>query len=860
MKAGDTVSRYRILGSLGAGGMGVVYRAEDTRLNRPVALKFLAKEELGEAERLRFLNEARAAAAVRHPNICPIYDVDEVDGQIFIAMAYVEGTTLSRRAAKGPMELVEACRIGAQVAAGLEAAHRQGIVHRDIKGGNIIVDADGHVSILDFGLALRLGATRLTDAGNAVGTPAYMSPEQTLGRAVDFRTDIWSLGVLLFEMVTGTLPFRREHQAAISYAIVHDQTPAVASLRPAAPPELRRLIERALQKEPGERWESAGAMAEELRKLAGDGGGSRVSDGEATQTLVTSAPVVETPRWRWWPGLAAAVVVAGIGYGVYASRSAVPAGVVAVVGDRQVAVLPFSVAGDDPKVAAVADGMAEVLTGALSDDVLFHGKVTAVPASEVRARKIGNAADARRIYGVNLVVRGSARGVPGGSDMEFTLALLEAATGREISTKQVVWDTGRPAESKGRLVEELSRMLNFELTPLEKKAVTAGDSNTAGAYQAYLEGRGLLGRYDVAGNIEKAIAAFQKAIAADPNYALAYAGLGEGYWRKLLASRDKASGELAVTNAEKAVQLDGSLAISHAILGQVYGAVGRKPEAIAHLRKAIELAPTNAEAPRQLAQILAETGQLKEAEESYIQATKARPTDWYGYLLLGVFYMQQQRYPESEKALRQAQVLTPDNDLVYRNLAVLYLFEGRYSESEAESQKALKGRQSAATYATMASARFLAHRFAEATAAMEAAMELDASIPSFWGNLGIYYRWTKGNEGKAGPAFQKAIEMTVKSLEVMPDDYRARVNLAEYRARVGDAKGALAELAKVPGPAQERRAANVALVYELAGRRGEAIRMVGNYVSAAALYQIRDDPDLAGLWADARLQKALKAR
>ncbi len=881
MKPGDTVSRYRILGKLGTGGMGVVYRAEDTRLHRPVALKFLPPESLGEADRQRFLNEARAAAAVQHPNICPIYDVDEADGQIFIAMACVEGKTLADRVAEGPMDIVAAARIGAQVAAGLEAAHRQGIVHRDIKGGNILVDDDGHASILDFGLALRSAATRLTDVGSAIGTPAYMSPEQAMGKAVDFRTDIWSLGVLLFEMVTGVRPFRREHHAAVSYAIVHDPTPPVAGLRPATPPEMRRLIETALNKEPGDRWQSAQAMVEELRKIAGDSGSSVAVGGDTTRTMVagefTAPGAAPKPAWRAKPGLAwlalAAIVLAsGVAYKFYPgnARGGPASSVTALTAERQVAVLPFQMTGGDPKVAAVADGMAELLTGALSNELLFHGKVTAVPASEIRARQINTAAEARRIYGVNLVVSGSARPASGQSGasqggVEFTLNLIDTSSAdaqriRQISAKTVVWDPEHPAESKSLLVDQLSRMLNFELTPLEKKAVTAGDSGAAGAYQAYLEGRGLLARFDVPGNTDKSITAFQKAIAADPNYALAYAGLGEGYWRKLREDKNRLNGDLAVTNAEKAVQLDGSLAITHTILGQVYGTLGRRQEAIAHLKKALEIAPNNAEAPRQLASLLAEMGKVKEAEASYIQATKARPTDWYGYSLLAVFYMQQERYADAEKAFFAAQTLTPDNDLIYRNLAGLFILQGHYGEAEKRLQKALSLRTHPSTYAMMASARFFGHRYEEATAAMETAIELNASDPSFWGNLGIYYSWTTGSQGKAPAAFQKAIEMTQKALEVMPDDDRAKANLAEYKARTGDARGALAQLGKLSPQGLKTRATSVVLVYELTGHRADAIRVVREEVSAATLHQIRDDPDLARLWADAALQKALASR
>lgn len=861
MNPGDVVSRYKILGQIGQGGMGVVYRAEDTRLHRPVALKFLPPDSLTEQDRQRFLNEARAAAAIAHPNICPVYDVDEADGRVFIAMACVEGMPLSRRMAAGGLDIQEAARIGAQIAAGLEAAHRLGIVHRDIKGGNVMVGEDGHVCILDFGLALRTGATRLTHAGGTLGTAPYMSPEQALGKLVDFRTDIWSLGVLLFEMVTGVLPFRRDHQAAVIYAIVHEPAPPVASLRPAAPPELRRLIDQALRKDPAERWGSAREMAAELRKIAGDALSVLTLDADVTKTIALHpAPVVPAPKRKKSLWIAAAAVL--LAYGVSRIplvRDSHPASLTSTVSsERQVAILPFQVAsGSGPELAGVADGMVEILTGALSDSALFHGKVTAVPSSEIRRRAINSAEEARRVYGVNLVVSGSARQT--GSAVEFTLNLTDAVKLRQIDSKTIPYDPAKPAEAKSEVVNQLAHMLNFELTPVERKAVTAGDSNAPGAYRAYLEARGLLARYDVPGNTEKAIAAFSTAVKDDPNYALAYAGLAEGYWRQLRATHEKAVGALALRNAERAVRLDPSLAIAQAILGQVYATAGRQQEAIAHLRKAIEMAPGNAEAPRQLAQIFSDTGRLPEAEASYLSATKARPTDWYGFLLLGIFYYNQQRWEDSEKALRNAQMLTPNNDIVYRNLGAMYAEQGRYSEAEKELQRGLSvNRKSAQSFSTLASVLFLSHRYQEAVDAMEGAIELDATRPYFWGNLGIYSKWAPGNEGKSRQALGKAATMMEQLLEAMPDDYASIANLAEYRARLGENEKALAGIAGIPKVARGPVVTRLVTVHELTGHRADAITAVRDYIKTPeAMRQIRDDPDLAGMWADPAFQRAI---
>ena len=315
MNPGDTISRYRIIGPLGKGGMGVVYQAEDTRLNRPVALKFLPADSLTPQDRFRFLNEARAAAAARHPNICPIYDVEDVDGTVFIVMAYLEGETLHKRLRRGPFEIAEAVDIATQIAGGLECAHQLGIVHRDIKSANVIVGAGGHASILDFGLALVSGETRLTTDGQTVGTAFYMSPEQAQGHAVDRRTDLWSLGVVLFEMLTATLPFRRDNASAALHAILHDEIPDIAALRPGVPHEVIRVVRKALARNPGERYQTAAEMARDLKRIQST---SNASQADLVDTQ--AAPVVRARSRRMVLGGVAAAMILGIGMTGYIYR------------------------------------------------------------------------------------------------------------------------------------------------------------------------------------------------------------------------------------------------------------------------------------------------------------------------------------------------------------------------------------------------------------------------------------------------------------------------------------------------------------------------------------------------------------
>jgi eukaryotic-like serine/threonine-protein kinase len=852
MTSGDTISRYRILGPLGKGGMGEVYQAEDTRLGRLVALKFLPPDSLADQDKQRFLHEAQAAAAIRHPNICPIYDIEEADGRVFIAMAYLEGETLSRRIGRGPLAIPQAVEIAVQVARGLEKAHEQGIVHRDIKSSNIIVSPDGHVSILDFGLALRSGASRITGAGHAVGTPVYMSPEQARGLEVDGRTDIWSLGVVLFEMLTGKVPFERDHREGLVYAILTEAPPSVTSLRPETPPDLEIVVETALAKQPKSRFDRAGAMAAALER-------ARVDELPTRTMLMAPAPAGGGKRYV----IAALAVAALLGGGVVAYekwRPAAPATPAAAVpvpapDPRTVAVLPLEVSGTDERVRTIADGLVEILTSGLSGLEQPGGKVIAIPAAEIHRRGIATPEEARRIYGAQLAVTGSIRQV--GKTFQITLDLVDTARPGAIASRTFDYDPATPA-SRDRAIEELAQLVQVNLTPAARRLVAADNTAAPQAYASYLQGRGFLARFDVLGNIDKAIASFNRAAALDPNYALARTGLGEAYWRKARAEADKEALRLALENAERAVSLDPSLAIVHSTLGEIYGTSGREQDAIRELRKAIELAPSNAEAPRELARVYSNLGRFADAEALYLQATKSRPTDWYGYLLLASFYYQQERYQEAEGAYRQALKLVPDNDIVRRGLGQLYLQQGRYREAIEELQQSINLKPNPRTYMTLGATYYYQHRFPEAVSALETAIDLDANGYYYWGNLGIYYKWAPGDGGKAAPALLKAIELAEKLLEVTPNDLDIRADLAEYRARLGEAKQALAEIGHIPEGERQSRASRLAIVYELTGNRAQAIQFIGSTLTnAASLNQIKDDPDLAQLWKDPAFQKAI---
>ena len=822
MNPGDTISRYRIVARIGKGGMGVVYRADDSRLRRPVALKFLP-DSLDENRKHRFLNEARAAALARHPNICPIHDIEEAEGEIFIVMALIDGETLARRISRGPIPPAEASAIAAQIAAGLACAHDLGIVHRDIKSSNIMLDASGHVSIMDFGLALAPEAVRLTGEGSSVGTPEYMSPEQVRGGEVDARTDIWSLGIVLFEMLTGGLPFRREHRAAVAHAILSDPVPGT----PGIPAGLQQIVRKALAKDPGDRWPAAHHMA---RALKGEPEPA-VSENDSTRTLLTVAP----KRRKFWPvALAVAMLLALAGFASYRFRTSPPA----IPVQKHIAILPMSA----DNASAVENGVDDALTAALAS----QPNVTVVTSRELRSGSINTVAAARKYHGVNLALTWTAR--PAGNTVQFEMDLIQASTGRSVGRRTLVYDPRNPIVSRDQAVTQVFRMLGLAPPPVASKAP---DPAAPEAYSSYLEGRGYLARYDLAGNIDKAIDAFTKSTTRDPNYALAYAGLAEAHWRKFWVSKDRNWISLAIQNAEHATRLDPNLATAHAILATIYRDSDSQEQAIAEFQRALELAPKNAEAARQLAEFYTVLGRFDEAEALYIRSTRARPTDWYGYLLLGLFYKNRQRYDEAVSALNQAKQLAADNDIVRYNLGAVYRAYGRYEQAIVELREALKIRSNPLFYAALGGVYYYQHQFPSAVTALETAIDLNPDVYWYWGNLGIYAKWSPGSEAKSEPALTRAIQLAVKDAELDKTNYGIRANIAEYRARLGDAKGALAELERIPEAMRRAQTVRFSIVYELSGLHSRALAMVRqNMASAASLNQIKDDPDLTAVWRD----------
>lgn len=829
---GTTVSHYRITSRIGQGGMGVVYKAEDMKLERTVALKFIGSRAISDTDRTRFKQEARAAARIHHPNVCTIYEIDEDHGRLFFAMAFVDGRPLNTLLAAGPLPPERAIAIAIDVAEGLEAAHRHGVVHRDIKPANIVLTHEGNACILDFGLALRKDAERLTHAGTSVGTPSYMSPEQARGLEVDHRTDLWSLGVVLFQMLTGRLPFTGDRQLSVMYAIVHAEVEPAPELT--APVE--ELIRRALAKKPAARWRSAEEMAAELRRL-GHGAPSRTQ----TMTSVRSAPPSGIRRSRKiLLCVALAVVIAVIGL-IFWPRNRLPE-------QKQIAVLPLQIIGNDESVRNVADGLVETITSKLSQIEDFQDKLTVIPASEIRTRGITSAEAAHRIYGANLVITGSAQ--KWGERIQFILTLVDAATVRQIGSRNFEFDAGKPLALRESAVNGVIRLLAVKLTPKATQAVAAGETSEQNAYSSYLRGVGYLARPDIKGNIEQAISALTQATAEDPRYAQAHAALGGAYWLKARDQQsDKALVAAALDQIRQAIALDPALPDPYVRLGEIYTATGRTKEAVTELLHAVRIAPRSAEAHLTLAQAYAASFRFPEAETSYREAVRQQPSNWSNYLWLGIFLRTQGRDAEAKTEFEKALRLTPDNEIVYRNLAVLALRAGHYQEASDLLTKVVRFDPLDRTYSTLGIAYYYQRRFPEAVIALLTAIERNGDNYVSWGNLGTVYRHMPGEDKKAQEAFEKAIALARAKLAIQPGDFSIAADLGEYYAKTGNCAKAKEQLAIIPEDARGPLSDPLTVAFAVCRDRSMAARIVRSLKPGdPALSYLKNDPDLEEFW------------
>jgi serine/threonine protein kinase/Tfp pilus assembly protein PilF len=599
---GKQIAHYKITAELGGGGMGVVYKAEDTKLEREVALKVISPDRpVSNRDKANLLKEAQSAAALRHPNICTVYEIGEEDGVPYISMAYVPGTRLDEIVENGQLELDRALNIAYQVAQGLQAAHDKNIVHRDIKSANVIVDADDRITILDFGIAKPSGQAQ-TGEGKTFGTIAYMSPEQTRGGVADHRSDIWSLGVCLYEMLAGRLPFEASHDSAVVYQIVNQHAPSLTSLGLAVPKSILRIVEKALAKDPVDRYQLVDQMLADIKL--------------ARKELKSSA---------------------------------------ASAGDSQpsVAVLPFVNMSSDAEQGYFCDGMADDIITNLSHieglRVVARTSSFAFRNTQMDVREIGLR------LGVDHILEGSVRKV--GDRLRITAQLVNVSDGYHLWSERYDRDIQDVFAIQDEIGHNIVHALKVTLTDQEKRALAKVPTTDVEAYEFYIRGRQYFASLGGKG-LEYARNMFTSAIIRDPKYALAYCGLADCYsMTYVYYDSDRTNIENALTASLKALELDGELAEAHASYGLAVSIDERYEEAEKEFERAIELSPKLFEAYYFYARTCRSQGNLEKAADLFNMASAVRPEDYQAPILAADTYRGLNQPDQMQRAFQRGLVV-----------------------------------------------------------------------------------------------------------------------------------------------------------------------------------------------------------
>jgi eukaryotic-like serine/threonine-protein kinase len=725
--SGIRLGRYEIRSKIGEGGMGEVYLAQDTKLDRKVALKILPAELAANQDRMRrFVQEAKAASALNHPNIITIHEIDETDSVNFIAIEFIDGETLRERIRNAPMNLAEVLDVAAQIANALSAAHAVGIIHRDIKPENIMLRRDGIVKVLDFGLAklservpfdlvdteAPTRAAINTEPGVVMGTAIYMSPEQARGVQVDARTDIFSLGVLVYEMVAGRLPFDGSNKNEIMASILSDKESApLARFTRQVPAELERIVEKALRKNREERYQTIKDMLLDLKslkhrlefdaeverskppELSGDqtaaAGAPPTISGQTAETIPISESLVGRIKYHRRSLIIAllGLIVAAIGL-TYLIYSALPARKI-----DSIAVLPFTNASGDPNAEYLSDGISEALINSLTE--LQQLRVIARSTAFRYKNKEADPQQVGRELNVRAVLMGRVRQM--GDTLNIQVDLVDASTGAQLWGHEYDRKIADVVAVKQTIAREVTERLRLNLSGAEQQRLVRRDTTNAEAYQFYLRGRYYWNKRTPDG-LKKAIEQFQQAADKDPNYALAYVGLADSYLLLEYYASTPASETLPKAYAQRALQLDETLAEAHASLGLINDYLWQFEEAEKEYKRAISLNPNYPTTHHWYSRHLRGLGRLDEAWAEIKRAQELDPLSSIISENVALIYLLKNDLNSGMEECKRIIELDPSFPSAHDDLGWVYLKQQRYEEATAEFQKTTESSGRASLY------------------------------------------------------------------------------------------------------------------------------------------------------------------
>lgn len=860
---GQTLAHYRIVEKIGAGGMGVVYKALDLRLERTVALKFLPNDlAFSVQDKENLLREARAASALDHPNIGVIYGLEESDQQqLFMVMGFYDGETLARRLERGPIPVHESLNLAIQIARGLGAAHSRNIIHRDIKPSNIIITKDNIAKIVDFGLARVIASVSSTQTLSFGGTLPYMAPEQLLDESIDGRVDLWALGVILIQMISGTHPFSRPNTGAMTFAIL-SEPPAGLEMLPTA---VRPIAYRALSKKPEGRYPGPDEMLHDLEAIRAETGPGPGSADESTLThsirerelkqciANASAPVLKSSRTRRTRRFL--LVSVGVAATALATLFLPPvrerfAHIAYAGSEKHIAVLPFANFSNDSEYAPVAEGLMDSMTNELSNFDTPQQSLWVVPASVVRSRKVDDPASAYRKLGATMVVQGSVQ--RDGRTVHLTVVLVDSKLLRQIGAVELEDRSGDLAALQREAVLHLARLMR--VTPPDGALISAGSASPS-AYELYLKALAYLQRYDKPGNPDLAIAALNTAIEKDSGFALGYATLGEAYRLKFMMDHHPPWVDLAFANCQKALRIDSRLAAVHVTSGKLQATLGKPEIALHEFQSALDLSPRDASALLGLADVYEQLGHPSDAEATYQRAIALRPDYWEGYSALAAFYARQKRVQDSLAQYRRVIELTPDSPEGYSDLGLEYMElndSASLAAAEAAFQKSIQLAPNYQAYANLGWLYINQKRYADSAAATRKALELNDKDWRVWANLQLAYTWLKDDE-KRRDARTKTLTLLEQYALLHSEEAQVHSMLGTLYAEDKLREKALfhANRALSLAPKDPWILADIAETYDDLGDRKRAIKYAQDSLkNGYTLTDLQRWPALGGLLAD----------
>ena len=858
---GSRLGVYAILDPLGAGGMGEVYRALDTRLGREVAVKALPDEfSRDPGRRSRFEREARMLAALNHPAVAAIYGLEDVDGTSFIVMELVPGQTLSEKLSRGALPLDESLRIGRQIAEALEAAHERGIVHRDLKPANIKVTPEGRVKVLDLGLAKALDRKETssgsdpslsptlvlegTQPGVILGTVDFMSPEQARGKAVDKRTDIWAFGCVLYEMLSGRRAFTGETVTDVLAAIV-TREPDWNALPPETPPRIRDLLGRCLQKDPARRLRDVGdariELEETIAQIESHSGGRAAISGPISQPV--SKPIVtEVParrRRRALP-IAAVILLAAAAVGIWSVLRISPK----VPDQKYLAVLPFKDLSGLPGGQLIGDGLVATVSVRLAElpDIQVVTPTASVDAAS-RSNEIGRIA---KDLGANLLLRGTYQRQ--GDRVRITYSVLNTRDGVQVAAGTLDGSASDIFEIQDRLADQVSAGLRLPTAP--RRTPPPSGLETASEQDRYLRAIGALQRYDKAARIDEAIRLLEPLAVERPGSALVHAALGRAYFYRFNLTRDQRWVALASSAVARASELHPGSPEVNVTSGDLSLRTGKAADAVAAYRRALAAQPNNFEAMLGLARSYDATGDARLAEQNYKRAIALQPAYFGGYSKLAGFYFNHGRWEAAAGMFRKVTELVPDNARAFSNLGACDFALGRFDEALANFQRSLALEPTDLAWGNVGATQYYRGRYPESAAAFEKALSLVPTAYGNWSNLGDALRLIPGSGAKATQAYEKGIALARSELATNPNDAGIHSTLALCLAKTGRAAEAHEHLriSLAAEPDRPQLLFNAAVVANRAARPAEAVGYLSRAVRAGfSVAVIRREPELANL-------------